>query len=782
MSLLKLSHSKPLNYYSKGSSTPLSVSIFNASNNEYDLISDITEKLYILALDPYYADVTEQQIDTTMTYTLYFKNEGTARFKIIYEYTDQLGRDAKEIEIIEFVCYEPFYSTNYKTILPSFDYNIIYKNTKLRVILENIFEMFDILHAYSFDAQNMNNPILIKSKFLETLGRDIGFERLDTEDVDTRFEAISTSLYRALLGTISRILKLKGTPLSYQLFFNALGYEIAIKEYWWDDVSHLVEIDTSNPIGQSSFDLYDSNSVFLGKKSTYDPRTKVTPGEIFKNAKSNYISVQLSALKDNLGNPVDYAPDVQTLSVNKKRILKEYLQFLRPQHIQYLNDIIKFSLEFDGNNYELLDFLNLISEEFSAFQLISINNTLPPLIKYLPNFDLYDLEDELWMIDWSEYYLINNEQSFDVFFSVDVDPISSGNTANYRIVKDSVDISSELISAAKVGANSVRLTFSSTNMLGKYEIYHTGIYSPSGKVYENANNIENPNPLKMRLTDVVMQGFVQGGSGPIVPFQLIQVKAKVGNKVELTFNNNLLPSYPALDKLKNKVTTPTTTTLTNFKIYKTNNNQPLVTYYASIPPLQYNKVLIDVAPMEQGAQYTFEILDASYIHTNNNNTFFSGPLTFNFNGLGEGYNEDGILLPPAPPESTWQETLDEYNESQQFKYVTSLEGGVDVIQEPVKWNYPTLFWGGVDLYWGKAAFFEDDNMIRKKENPTDINNAYSAIDIDAPNLFLILGEGLFTLAQILSRNWWDKLNEDISKDRRLYYEVKSKKINTLRMW
>lgn len=785
MSLLKIQHNKKLNYYTKSSSTPVAISIFNASNNEYDLINDPSQKLYVLPLDEYYADIKKEVIDGKLVFTIYFKQIGTARFKVIYDYKDQLGRQQKETQIIQFVCYEKFFSTNYKYLVADFDYNIIQKNEKFKVIIENIFEMFDILYAYSNDSRDINNPLLTKSKFLETLGRDIGFERIDTEDLDTQFEQISNNLYRSLLSVMSRILNLRGTPLSYQLFFNTLGYDIVINEYWWDNADRLVEINTSNPIFDSTFDLYTTEGIFLNQKSSYDPRTLVDPNEPTKNAKSNFISVQLSALKDNLGIPVDYAPDVQTLSANKKRVIKEYLAFLRPQHIQYLNEIIHFNLSEDGKDYELIDFLDLITETLSVQQLISINNTMPPMIKAYRYFDLIDFEDELWMVDWDQYYLINNENSFDVFFDQPLDPVSAQTIANYNIKRDGTNINASVQSITLINSKTVRITFSSAIVLGLYDITHTGIYSIYGKTYVTPSNIiENPYHLKFRLTEPVLFPYTQFAGGPILPFQLIKVKALVNSQIEITFNNNMLPFFPVFDKLKNKVTLPTTTTLSNFKIYRTDNLTPLTLYFANIEPLAKNKILFDVSLMDQGQQYTFEILNPAYIHTNNDNNFFDGPLTMTFNGIGPGYNEDGILLPPEPPVPTWQELLQDNTELLVAALVESIEKGEDTIQEPVKWNQINLNWGDLDLYWGKAAFFDDFNTIKKKENPTDPFNPFDAINIDSLQTFNVNGFNFtpFTISMILKQNLLNDIIQPITKDRNLYYEVPTKKINILRTW
>ena len=786
MSLLKIEHPKKLNYYEVGTSAEIKVSIFNSSNNEYDLLDDANIDLFIMPLDDYFADIKTTTIDGKNKYEIVFKHPGTARFKVLYERIEN-NKVVKELEILQFVCYEKFFVNNYRYLITDFDYQLIRKNEKFKVIMENIFEMFDVIFAYSNDSTHIHNPITTKSKYLETLGRDLGFERIDYEDIDTRFEHISNNLYRALLNSITKIVKLKGTPLSYQLFFNALGYEVAISEFWWDDSNNLVEIDLNNPIFQSSFDMYTPQGIFLNKKSIYDPRTRINPNTPLQNSKSNYITVTLSALKDNLGNPVDYAPDIQTLSSNKKRILKEYLAFLRPQHINYLNDIIKFSLnDEDGNNFELLAFLDLIEESLTVEQLIPIGDTFPPKIKAYRYFDLIDLEDEQWLMDWSEYYQINNERSFDVFFTQTLAKWSAESASNYRLIQDGNDISNDIISCELVGPNRVRITLAYDLEPGLYYVYHTGIYNPYGKVYENPSNIiENPDPLKFRLFAETMQQYTTQAIGPdLVPFNLSQVKV-IGGKIVATFTNNTLIFYPTYDKLKNRVTTPTTTTLSNFKIYRSDDNLPLTILNAFIDPVDPHKIIFDVSPMDNLEDYTFEILNPAFIHTNNLNSFFNGPLTYSFKGIGPGYDDNGILLPPAPITPDWLEDIDmpidDYNLFV-AELVESLENGEDTIHELIKWNQIGLMWNDPELYWNKASFFDDTyGTIKKKQNAA-ISNPYDAIDIDSGQYLPVVGIGLLTIDYILKNDLVSKIDLPLNRDRTLYYEVPSKKINMLRTW
>ena len=128
------------------------------------------------------------------------------------------------------------------------------------------------------------------------------------------------------------------------------------------------------------------------------------------------------------------------------------------------------------------------------------------------------------------------------------------------------------------------------------------------------------------------------------------------------------------------------------------------------------------------------------------------------------------------------EFLQNLNETFNSNEVNSIEEGEDIISEPVKWNQAQLNWGDFDLTWGKRYFFDDMNEIKRKINPIDLSNPYNAIYIDSGYLTEITGVGVFSIDYILKNGLLNAINEPLTKDRNLYYDVSTKKINTLREW
>jgi hypothetical protein len=268
------------------------------------------------------------------------KKEGSGVVKAIY--IDTLGYT--HVTSKQFLCQGNFFKTNYLSYLfSSFNKGKIESNQYVKTIFDTLMDMMDILYAYNEDLKIINSFSKGKSKFLNALAKNVGFDRIDFTDYNTSKELVSDTLFRDLLGNMLDLLSIRGTNLAYELFFGALGYNISISEFWYDDEGYLVDINPLDP-NNSTFYRYktDGTPVDLPQVPVLDPRGKQTTGSsVFKNNKSNYARVNLTTPIDpNLDSP-------STFSVEKNLIIKKYLEFLRPAHIQYMTEIIPGATVFD---------------------------------------------------------------------------------------------------------------------------------------------------------------------------------------------------------------------------------------------------------------------------------------------------------------------------------------------------------------------------------------------------------------------------------------------------
>ena len=372
---IEIIHNTDFRYYEKNTESDLEVILYTEPNVDSIVITNKPE-VSIFGLDPYYVSIgkgnkevydnlgnnvvsnNDELVVTQPKYIkIFFKHEGTGRVKAVYEYVNPKGKKILLKSEIEFVVYDAFFRNNYKNMWTSFEVENLKVNKKLDITIKTIMEYFDIIHAVKNDIEEITDPLYTKSKFLSLLGQNLGFERIDFSDEDTSLELISNNLYRELLNSLQDLLQIRGTSLSYELFFNALGYDIVLKEFWYDDESRLIEI---NPIDdtQSTFFAYDETGRPIDEPQIprKDPRknsSKDNPYNI--NSKSNYIRIDLSIKEDENGNPVneDLISGPAEFNTTKKKVISKYLEFLRPQHLKYLLQVLITKLD-----PEIIDYLN----------------------------------------------------------------------------------------------------------------------------------------------------------------------------------------------------------------------------------------------------------------------------------------------------------------------------------------------------------------------------------------------------------------------------------------
>lgn len=275
--------------------------------------------------------------DTTMRYEngkLYPLREGSALLQAVYN-----GYSVTQ----EFVIHDTFFKDNYEMhFITEFDRVNMQTNTLLKIMLDTLFEFFDIGFAYVKDIEGIKNPLKVKAKYLRSLFANFGFPNYDYEHEETEFALFSQETYRNLLNKLLDILEIRGTTAAYELFFGALGYEVDILEFWFDGDENLVEINTTTP-ENTTFRKYDIFGRSLDEQyQTYeDPRPYVgTSGIQTKYNKSRYIRVLYTK------------SDVLHTNYSKSlKLIRKYLEYLKPLHLEYLVEMISIEADEDGEEY-----------------------------------------------------------------------------------------------------------------------------------------------------------------------------------------------------------------------------------------------------------------------------------------------------------------------------------------------------------------------------------------------------------------------------------------------
>ena len=443
---IKLVHQKTFNNYLKNELIQLSVIAETSDVGEVNITANSGLRIFSLDLDNFYV-IPNSNNGTKVN--ILSKSEGSGIIKAVFTYNGEKFYTSKR-----FICHDSFFKDNYLTyLMPTLDSANITSNQFLKSIFDTLMEMIDILYAYNQDLKIISNFKYGKSKFISLLAQNVGFERIDFTQFNTKYEFSNDETFREIISNIFDLLSIRGTKLAYELFFGALGYNVDLQEFWYDNDGNLIEINSDNE-SLSSYYKYNTSGELLGNPPLpqTDPKkdnpflsndynnfsnnyirvlnndgtvsfqkandisiTRKTNSydiNVFKNNKSNYIRLILNnSINDN------YFESPTSFSIEKRTIIKRYLEFLRPSHIQYITEtfggkiaediLYSLSSSFDEelNVSELVQYKAYLSDELPALDD-------PFLLGYIKNnveeFSFKNKWDTLLKYDQKKLYDYKN--------------------------------------------------------------------------------------------------------------------------------------------------------------------------------------------------------------------------------------------------------------------------------------------------------------------------------------------------------------------------------------
>lgn len=414
---ISIDYGEQFSTFELGSTTPITINLLKSDNTIVDVTSDPDTTIF--SLDGEFVFFNPD------TNVVTFKKEGSGILKAIYVNADGQRFTATQ----EFVIYESWFKDNYRTyLISSFDKELFDNNVLAKIIMDTCMEMMDVFYAYVKDLEVIDNFKGGKSKFLNLIAQNVGFERIDFESIDSSDEEASNEVFKELLANILELVGIRGSVLAYNLFFGALGYDVVLEEFWWDDEGNLIEIDPIDDT-QSTFYAYRINGTAVDDPQfpRPDPRRFSSPtNDVMVNSKSNYLRAILTAK----GSAI--APSPSTFTAKKRNIIRQYLEYLRPSHMQYIQEIISGTLGSDTidldatNTFTFSDLLELILDggdgpsggigdelDLSSFSETFILGTLRTLLDELSYTVKWDVQNK-WDsgIKWDERAFITENFSF----------------------------------------------------------------------------------------------------------------------------------------------------------------------------------------------------------------------------------------------------------------------------------------------------------------------------------------------------------------------------------
>jgi hypothetical protein len=130
------------------------------------------------------------------------------------------------IYLYKFGVTDNFYEKNFLNFLPEYDRDQILATPKLKLTVESLGRKLDQMEDAITRIADLYDIDKCPDEFLDYLGQNIGYEREDF--------TLSSVSFRELLKNIIEIYKIKGTNYSFSFFFKFLGFEINLKEFYFN--------------------------------------------------------------------------------------------------------------------------------------------------------------------------------------------------------------------------------------------------------------------------------------------------------------------------------------------------------------------------------------------------------------------------------------------------------------------------------------------------------------------------------------------------------------------
>ncbi len=251
-----------------------------------------------------------------------------------------------------------FFRDNWERFVPEFDKQLIIDNDKLKLLHKSFMSEFDYFAQLISEISIINDIDRVPSVYLDYIGQLLGYERDDNEK-----KYLTDDFFRIFLKNIIDIYNRKGTNFCIELFFNFIGYDVVVEEFWFDKRFNDPAID-KNPFTNST-DKYDYlfyltkrdprngynvgalnmpkvaekmfatscpslplfNYKLIGNPSTNPNITKISLSNLldeYTYFKTNFINLKLKVFRSNL-------PTKElTMSAEDKNVIDDYVKFIAP--------------------------------------------------------------------------------------------------------------------------------------------------------------------------------------------------------------------------------------------------------------------------------------------------------------------------------------------------------------------------------------------------------------------------------------------------------------------
>lgn len=169
-----------------------------------------------------------------------------------------------------------FFQDNFTKFLPSPDASAITNNEKMKLFQIAFMKEYDRFADIIDRVYDIVDIDKIDNEYLSYLMQLLGYEKGDDGGL------LGYDSFRQLAKNIIEVYKMKGTNYSFELFFNFLGFEINLKEFWFDKRFSDPGISV-NPFTNSTNPTHFAFYLTPIKPTMYIPKGMNSPYQVMEN-------------------------------------------------------------------------------------------------------------------------------------------------------------------------------------------------------------------------------------------------------------------------------------------------------------------------------------------------------------------------------------------------------------------------------------------------------------------------------------------------------------------
>ncbi|MDR0675747.1 MAG: hypothetical protein LBF97_01755, partial [Elusimicrobiota bacterium] len=261
----------------------------------------------------------------------------------------------------KYCCISSFFQNNMKYFIPEYDLTKIQDNEIMSAFMDSVNKEFDKLDYVLSSCRQFQSPDEVKFEYINYLSQLFGFETKDMAEESLDQFKIEKK-YRTIIKNIIEIYKIRGTNYAFELFFSFLGFNITIKEFYFDRRCYYKN-DSYNEETENNYNN-DFEFYLTTKNPTLNSLSNVNVSEIcrFEDMTEQYSLLEFEELIKTYGpecvigySPVDkygvqYTGKIykffktnyiyynvgitnQNLTSRDIKVVQKYLEFLTPAFV-----------------------------------------------------------------------------------------------------------------------------------------------------------------------------------------------------------------------------------------------------------------------------------------------------------------------------------------------------------------------------------------------------------------------------------------------------------------